>query len=161
MTHSVLNRILMLDHMADERFCQHQRRSTSAAAVAGTLTLFALARIPPARRAPRPLGSDLGDLRHGRNKNRPHALVPLQKLTSLQGVIPCACLTVNSIPNPAAFTPLETFASLPAIALTIFRGGFAHRHPALYDGLRFLFIGLAIGLLYWSARRCGGCASHS
>ncbi len=42
MTHSVLNRILMLDHMADERFCQHQRRSTSAAAVAGTLTLFAL-----------------------------------------------------------------------------------------------------------------------
>ncbi len=47
------------------------------------------------------------------------------------------------------------------LALTIFHGGFAHRHPALYDGLRFLFIGLAIGLLYWSTRRCGGCASHS
>ncbi len=45
------------------------------------------------------------------------------------------------------------------IALTIFRGGFAHHHPALFDGLRFLLIGCAIGLLYWSARR--GCASHS
>jgi len=42
MTHPVLNRILMLDHIADERYRQHQRRSTSAAAIAGTLTLFAL-----------------------------------------------------------------------------------------------------------------------
>ncbi len=48
-----------------------------------------------------------------------------------------------------------------AIALTIFRGGFANLHPALFDGLRFLMIGLAIGLLYWSARRRGGCGSHS
>jgi hypothetical protein len=47
------------------------------------------------------------------------------------------------------------------IALTIFRGGFAHLHPVLFDGLRFLLIGLAIGLLYWSARRRCGCASHS
>jgi hypothetical protein len=42
MNHPVLNRILMLDHVADERYCQHQRRSTSAAAIVGTLTLFAL-----------------------------------------------------------------------------------------------------------------------
>ncbi len=42
MTHSVLNRILMLDQVADERFRQHQRRSTSAAAIVGILTLFGL-----------------------------------------------------------------------------------------------------------------------
>jgi hypothetical protein len=42
MNHPVLSRILMLDHVADERFCQHQRRSTSAAAVVGTLTVFGL-----------------------------------------------------------------------------------------------------------------------
>jgi peptidoglycan biosynthesis protein MviN/MurJ (putative lipid II flippase) len=42
MTHPILNRILMLDQIADERFRDHQRRSTSAAAVVGTLTLFVL-----------------------------------------------------------------------------------------------------------------------
>jgi hypothetical protein len=42
MTHPILSRILMLDHLADERFRDHQRRSTSAAAIAGVLTLFAL-----------------------------------------------------------------------------------------------------------------------
>ena len=42
MTHSLLNRILMLDHVADERYRMHQRRSTSAAAIVGTLTLFVL-----------------------------------------------------------------------------------------------------------------------
>jgi len=42
MTHPVLNRILMLDHVADERFREHQRRSTSAAAIVGVLTLFVL-----------------------------------------------------------------------------------------------------------------------
>ncbi len=42
MIHPVLSRILMLDHIADERFCEHQRRSTSYAAVVGTLTVFAL-----------------------------------------------------------------------------------------------------------------------
>ena len=42
MTRLVLNRILMLDHVADERFREHQRRSTSAAAVIGVLTLFVL-----------------------------------------------------------------------------------------------------------------------
>jgi hypothetical protein len=49
------------------------------------------------------------------------------------------------------------------IALTIFRGGFgfAHRHPDLYFGLQFLLICSAIGLLRWSARRSGGCGSHS
>jgi hypothetical protein len=42
MSHPILNRILMLDHVADERSRQHQRRSTSAAAVVGTFTVFAL-----------------------------------------------------------------------------------------------------------------------
>jgi hypothetical protein len=42
MNHPVLSRILMLDHIADERFRQHQHRSTSAAAVVGVLTLLAL-----------------------------------------------------------------------------------------------------------------------
>jgi hypothetical protein len=42
MSHPVLNRILMLDHVADERFREHQRRSTSAAAIAGVATLFVL-----------------------------------------------------------------------------------------------------------------------
>ncbi len=39
--------------------------------------------------------------------------------------------------------------------------GFGHCHPAIYDGLRFLLVGCAISLLFWSARRSGGCASHS
>jgi hypothetical protein len=42
MIHPILSRILMLDHVADERFCEHQRRSTSAAAVAGTFFAFSL-----------------------------------------------------------------------------------------------------------------------
>jgi hypothetical protein len=42
MSHPILNRILMLDHVADERFREHQRRSTSATAIVGALTLFAL-----------------------------------------------------------------------------------------------------------------------
>ena len=42
MIHPVLSRILMLDYVADERFREHQRRSTSAAAVAGILFTFAL-----------------------------------------------------------------------------------------------------------------------
>ena len=42
MTHPILSRILVLDQVADERYCLHQRRSTSAAAVVGTLTLFVL-----------------------------------------------------------------------------------------------------------------------
>jgi hypothetical protein len=45
--------------------------------------------------------------------------------------------------------------------LTIFAGGFGHHYPVLYNSLRFLLIGCAIGLLYWSARRSGGCASRS
>ncbi len=42
MTRPVLNRILMLDHVADERFREHQRRSTSAAAILGIATAFVL-----------------------------------------------------------------------------------------------------------------------
>ena len=42
MTHPVLSRLHMLDHVADERYREHQRRSTSAAAIVGVLTLFVL-----------------------------------------------------------------------------------------------------------------------
>jgi hypothetical protein len=42
MIHPVLSRILMLDHIADERFLAHQRRSTSAAASAGIVFIFVL-----------------------------------------------------------------------------------------------------------------------
>jgi len=42
MTHTILSRILMLDHLADERFREHQRRSTSAASIVGVLTAFVL-----------------------------------------------------------------------------------------------------------------------
>ena len=42
MNHIVLRRILMLDHVADERLCEHHRRSSTAALVAGVLTAVAL-----------------------------------------------------------------------------------------------------------------------
>ena len=42
MIHPILSRILMLDHVADERLLDHGRRSTSYAAVVGTFTAFAL-----------------------------------------------------------------------------------------------------------------------
>jgi hypothetical protein len=38
----ILHRLLLLDHVADERMRDHQRRSTSTAAVVGTLTVFLL-----------------------------------------------------------------------------------------------------------------------
>jgi len=41
MTHPILNRILMLDKVADERVREHQRRSTSAAIV-GILIAFVM-----------------------------------------------------------------------------------------------------------------------
>jgi hypothetical protein len=44
---------------------------------------------------------------------------------------------------------------------TLFADSFGHHHPALYDGLRFLLLGCAVCLLYWFARRSGGCASRS
>lgn len=48
------------------------------------------------------------------------------------------------------------------LALTlIFEKGFGHRYPALFDALRFLLVGSAIALLYWSARRGAGCAPRS
>jgi len=47
------------------------------------------------------------------------------------------------------------------ILTRFFEDGFGHRHPALVDGLRFLLIGCAIGLLFWVARRSGGCDSRS
>lgn len=39
--------------------------------------------------------------------------------------------------------------------------GFGQSHSFIVDGLRFLLLGAAIGLLYWSARRSGGCATRS
>ena len=42
MNHPVLSRILMLDHVADERLREHHRRSTSAAAIVGVLIALAL-----------------------------------------------------------------------------------------------------------------------
>ena len=42
MAHPILNRILMLDQIADERSREHQRRSTSAAAIVGVLIAFAM-----------------------------------------------------------------------------------------------------------------------
>jgi len=42
MNHPALSRVLMLDHVADERFREHQRRSTSAAAIIGVLIAFVM-----------------------------------------------------------------------------------------------------------------------
>ena len=42
MNHPLLSRVLLLDRVADERTREHQRRSTSAAAIAGVLIAFAL-----------------------------------------------------------------------------------------------------------------------
>jgi hypothetical protein len=44
------------------------------------------------------------------------------------------------------------------ILMTHFAESSGHRHPVVYDGLRFLLIGCAITLLYWSARRMRNCA---
>jgi hypothetical protein len=42
MNRNLLNHILLLDRVADERLIDHARRSTSFAAVVGVLALFAL-----------------------------------------------------------------------------------------------------------------------
>jgi hypothetical protein len=42
MTHPILSRILMLERVADERLCDHARRSNSYAVVVGTFTAVAL-----------------------------------------------------------------------------------------------------------------------
>jgi hypothetical protein len=44
--------------------------------------------------------------------------------------------------------------------LTHFEDSFGHRHSAIFDGLRFLLIGVAVGLIAWSVRRSRGCASR-
>ena len=46
------------------------------------------------------------------------------------------------------------------LAITLFAGGFNHRYAAVSLGLRFLLMGAAICLLFWSARRAGGCAAR-
>lgn len=47
------------------------------------------------------------------------------------------------------------------LLLTQIEDGFGHRHPSVFLGLRFLLAGSAICLLFWSARRSGGCATRS
>ncbi len=47
---------------------------------------------------------------------------------------------------------------LPAL---FYEHGFGHHHPVIFDGLRFLLLVCAVGLLFWSARRNCGCASRS
>jgi hypothetical protein len=42
MTHNLINRFLLLDHVADERQRDHSRRSSSIAVVTGVLAAFAL-----------------------------------------------------------------------------------------------------------------------
>jgi hypothetical protein len=51
---------------------------------------------------------------------------------------------------------LFCLASSP-VPLLFYEHGFGHRHPAIVDGLRFLLLGCAFGLLLWSARRSAGC----
>jgi len=47
------------------------------------------------------------------------------------------------------------------LILTVFGKGFGHQHPAIFDGLRFLLMGLAISLLFWSVRHRKGCIPRS
>ena len=42
MTRNLIYRLLLLDHVAYERFQEHGRRSTSVAAVVGVFTLFVM-----------------------------------------------------------------------------------------------------------------------
>jgi hypothetical protein len=47
------------------------------------------------------------------------------------------------------------------LMLTLFfENGLGHRHRIVFDGMRFLLVGLAIVLLFWSARRNSGCVSR-
>ena len=50
---------------------------------------------------------------------------------------------------------------LSGLTFAFFENSFGHRHPGLYNALRLLLMGCAVCLLYWSARRSGGCASRS
>jgi hypothetical protein len=51
---------------------------------------------------------------------------------------------------------------ISSLMLTLFvKDGFRQSYPAIVLGVRFLLVGLAIVLLFWSARRTGECASRS
>jgi hypothetical protein len=43
------------------------------------------------------------------------------------------------------------------IMLNVLAQGFVHHHPVAFNSLRFLLLLSAIGLLFWFARRSGGC----
>ena len=40
-----------------------------------------------------------------------------------------------------------------ALCMGLFAEGFGARHPALFDGIRVLLLGLAINCIFWSMRR--------
>jgi hypothetical protein len=46
------------------------------------------------------------------------------------------------------------------LMLTLLAKGFAYRHPAIFDTLRFMLMGLGACLLSWSARRAQGFSSR-
>jgi hypothetical protein len=46
------------------------------------------------------------------------------------------------------------------LMLTLLARGFTYRHPAIYDTLRLLLMGLGASLLSWSARRAQGFSSR-
>ena len=72
------------------------------------------------------------------------------------------CLSRRQLdPNRAAFTPPETFVSLPPSCSRSFVEASPIFTQPSSTACAFLMIGLAIGLLYWSARRRGGCGSRS
>ena len=54
-----------------------------------------------------------------------------------------------------------TLCLYAGISFPLFTEGFGHRHRAGFDGMLFLLVGLAISLLFLSARRSGGCAPRS
>jgi len=50
---------------------------------------------------------------------------------------------------------------IASFVLMNFSTDFGHRHSAVILGLRFVLLGCAVGLMFWSARRIRGCASRS
>jgi uncharacterized membrane protein len=49
---------------------------------------------------------------------------------------------------------------IASFVLMNFSDSLGHRHATFFLGLRVLLLGCAVGLMAWSARRNGGCASR-
>jgi hypothetical protein len=47
------------------------------------------------------------------------------------------------------------------VPVLFYEHGFGRHHSAIFDSLRFLLLGTAIVLFFWSARRSGRCAFSS